>query len=146
MNADVALCAHLASLELAALPIAPADILEWRDAPVVAIARCRECPQLGLLELVEWDRRRGVRTYTLAGLDPQPLAIYLRDLARGSCDPSRLAKEGESLIAAAGPIERLISLAADDGSVLRVEEASASSTEVARSERSSAARRFDRDV
>ena len=123
MNPDVALCPHLASLELAALPIAPADILEWRDAPVLAIARCGECPQLGLLELVEWDRRRGVRTYTLAGLDPEPLATYLRDLARGSCDPSRLAKEGESLLAAAGPVERIVSLAADDGAALRVERA-----------------------
>jgi len=123
VNPDVALCPHLASLELAALPIAPADILEWRDAPVLAIARCGECPQLGLLELVEWDRRRGVRTYTLAGLDPEPLATYLRDLARGSCDPSRLAKEGESLLAAAGPVERIVSLAADDGAVLRVERA-----------------------
>jgi hypothetical protein len=120
VNPDVALCAHLASLELAALPIARADILDWRDAPVVAIARCGECPQLGLLELVEWDHRNGIRTYTLAGLDPKPLAVYLRDLARVSCDPGRLAKEGESLLAAAGPVERWISLAADDGSVLRM--------------------------
>lgn len=125
MNPDVSLCSHLASLELAALPIASSDILEWRDAPVVAIARCAECPRLGLLELVDWDRRRGVRTYTLAGLDPAPLAVYLRDLARGSCDPSRLAKEGESLLAAAGPVERRVSLAADDGAVLRVERARA---------------------
>ena len=121
MNPDVSLCTHLASLELAAVPIAPADILEWRDAPVIAIVRCPECPRLGLLELVEWDRQRGVRTYTLAGLDPEPLAVYLRDLARGSCDAARLAKEGESLLAAAGPIERHVSLAADDGAVLRIE-------------------------
>jgi hypothetical protein len=123
VNLDVALCPHLASLELAALPIAPADILEWRDAPVIAIARCVRCDGLGLLELVEWDRGAGVRTYTLAGLDPGPLATYLRDLARGSCDPSRLAKEGESLLAAAGPVERIVSLAADDGAVLRIERA-----------------------
>ena len=121
MNPRVSLCPHLASLELTALPIAPADILEWRDAPVLALARCAECPQLGLLELVDWDRRRDVRTYTLAGLDPKPLEVYLRDLARGSCDPSRLAKEGEALLSAAGPIERRVSLAAEDGAVVRVE-------------------------
>jgi hypothetical protein len=123
VNPEVALCSHLASLELAPISIAPADILEWRDAPVLAIARCARCERLGLLELVEWDRRAGVRTYTLAGLDPKPLATYLRDLARGSCDPSRLAKEGESLLAAAGPVERIVSLAADDGAVLRIERA-----------------------
>jgi hypothetical protein len=123
VNPDVALCPHLASLELAALPIAPADVLVWRDAPVVAIARCARCARLGLLELVEWDRPAGVRTYTLAGLDPEPLATYLRDLARGSCDPSRLAKEGESLLAATGPAERVVSLAADDGALLRIERA-----------------------
>jgi hypothetical protein len=121
VNPDVALCSHLASLELAALPIAPADILDWRDAPVLAIARCSRCERLGLLELVEWDRQRGVRTYTLAGLDPKPLAIYLRDLERGSCDPSRLAKEGESLLAATGRIERRVLLAADDGAIVRIE-------------------------
>jgi len=123
MNPAVALCPHLASLELAALPIAPTDILDWRDAPMVAIARCARCDRLGLLELVEWDRQAGVRTYTLAGLDPRPLATYLRDLARGSCDPGRLAKEGESLLAASGPVERIVSLSADDGRVLRVERA-----------------------
>lgn len=120
MNPEVSLCPHLASLALAALPIAAADILDWRDAPLLAIARCAECPRLGLLELVEWDRARGVRTYTLAGLDPKPLEVYLRDLARGSCDPARLAKEGEALLAAAGPIERRVTLAAESGAVVRV--------------------------
>ena len=123
MNPDVALCSHLASLELATLPIASADILEWRDAPVVAIARCARCECLGLLELVEWDRRAGVRTYSLAGLDLELLATYLRDLAHGSCDPTRLAKEGESLLAATGPVECIVSLAADDGALLQIERA-----------------------
>jgi hypothetical protein len=64
-----------------------------------------------------------VRTYRLAPLDLKPVAMYLHDLARASCDASRLAKEGESLLAAAGPVERLISVAATDGSIVRVEPA-----------------------
>jgi hypothetical protein len=123
VNPDLRLCSHLASLELTALSIAPTDILDWRDAPVVAITRCAHCECLGLLELVEWDRRTGVRTYTLAALDPKPLATYLRDLARGSCDPSRLAKEAEALLAAAGPAERRVSLSGEDGAILRIDRA-----------------------
>src|SRR5262249_46598265 len=120
VNPAVALCAHLGSPDLATLPIAPADILEWRDAPIRAITRCRECAGLGLLELVEWDRHRGVRTYALAGLEAKALPVFLRDLERGSCDPSRMAKEAEALLAAAGPVELLVSLG-EDGPVVRVE-------------------------
>jgi len=120
VNPDVSLCAHLGSLALESLPIAPADILEWRDAPVLAIARCDSCERLGLLELVGWDHEKNVRTYSLAGLDPKPLAVFLRDLARGSCDPARLAKEGESLLASAGPVARRVSLD-ENGAVLKIE-------------------------
>ncbi|HTO68968.1 MAG TPA: hypothetical protein VMR31_03835 [Myxococcota bacterium] len=129
MNPSVTLCPHLASLELAELPILPADILEWRDGPVVAVARCARCERLGLLELVEGDRRAGVRSYTLAGLDPEAFATYQRDLARGSCDPTRLAKEGEAFLAAAGPVERVVSLAVRDGALLRVERSSGRSAQ-----------------
>lgn len=110
MSPDVTLCPHLASPERTGLRIAPADILEWRDAPVLAIVRCDQCERLGLLELLEWDRERDVRTYALSGLDPKAAAIYLRDVERGSCDPSRLAKEREALLVSAGPVERRVTL------------------------------------
>jgi hypothetical protein len=102
------LCPHLASPALTELRIAAADILEWRDAPVLAIVRCDRCDGLGLVELLEWDRPRDVRTYALSSLDPKAAAIYLRDVERGSCDPNRLAKEREALLVSAGPVERRV--------------------------------------
>ena len=121
MNPDLRLCAHLSEPDLAELPIDPADILDWHDGPVTAVARCPLCPRLGFLELLEWDHAAGVRLFTLAGLDPQAFAIYRRDVDRGSCDPARLARETTALHSSTGPVERLVTLRVSDGALLRVE-------------------------
>lgn len=119
MKSDVALCEHLSSLELAELPVGSRDVLDWSDGPVTAIARCPACPRLGLLEMLDWSRSHRVRIYALAGLEPESLAVYQRNAARGSCDPSRLEQETAALLAAAGRVERLIALDVDGNAVLR---------------------------
>jgi hypothetical protein len=119
VKSEVALCEHLSSCDLVALPIESADILDWYDGPVTAITRCPECARLGLLELLDWSRSHRVRVYALAGFDPEPLAVYQRNVAKGSCDPKRFESETAALLASAGPVERLVALDLDDDSVLR---------------------------
>jgi hypothetical protein len=118
LKSDVTLCAHLASRDLAALPIGSRDILEWYDGPVTAVARCPECSQLGLLELLDWSRGHRIRIYALAGLESESLAVYQRNAARGSCDPGRFEQETAALLACAGPVQRLIVLDLDGNAVL----------------------------
>lgn len=120
---ETRLCPHLAALDLAELPIDPADILDWQHGPVTAVVRCVRCPQLGFLERLEPDRSAATRRFALSGLDPEAFALYRRDVERGSCDPGRLARETHALYTSAGRVERLVTLRVADGAVLRVEPA-----------------------
>jgi hypothetical protein len=106
------------------LPLASADVLEWSDGPVTAIARCRRCDGLGLVELLDWDGDHRVRIFGLAAFAPGPLAVYERNVQRGSCDPGRAAREAEALLASAGPVERLVALDVATGLVLATAERS----------------------
>jgi len=116
---DTRLCAHLAALAPAQLPIDPADILDWYDGPISAVVRCTRCGGAGILELIDCDQAAGTRGFTLAGLEPEAFAVYRRNVDRGSCDPARLARETAALYACAGPVERLVTLRASDGAVLQ---------------------------
>ncbi|HTO53170.1 MAG TPA: hypothetical protein VMR50_07265 [Myxococcota bacterium] len=118
MNPEVQLCEHLRARDPASLRIEPDDIFDWSDGPVTAIARCARCPQLGVLELLDWSRSRRVRIFALSGLEPEPLALYRRDVTRGSCDPARLAQETAALFAAAGPVERIVAIELERNAVL----------------------------
>src|SRR5262245_22381649 len=80
----------------------------WQDGPVDAIARCRTCGAHTLLRLVDWSPPQGrVRVYVAAAVDPDAVALYLRDVARGSCDIRRAGAELDALWASAGPNELL---------------------------------------
>jgi len=119
VNPSVALCAHLASDALAALPVAPDDVFAWHDGAVDAVVRCPSCGGAGLLELVAWTDGGRLRVHSLAGLDPAAVALLARNLARGSCDLARREREIEALVASAGPVERLVARDAESGAVLR---------------------------
>jgi hypothetical protein len=119
VDPSVALCAHLASDALAALPVAADDVLAWHDGAADAIVRCPRCGGAGLLELVAWTDGGRVRVHSLAGLDPAAVALLARNLARGSCDLARREREIEALLASAGPAERLVARDAESGAVLR---------------------------
>lgn len=119
MNPDVALCEHLASDSLAALAVAPDDVLEWQDGPIVAVVRCPACGRAGLLEMLDWSDDQRLRVHALAGLDSAAFALYLRNVERGSCDLARRRREIEALVACAGPSERLVAREAIGGRVLR---------------------------
>jgi hypothetical protein len=110
MNPELSLCEHLRSLELSALPIASADILEWRDGPVIAVVRCQHCAGAGLIEMVDRNASHDVRLFALAAFELEVLAIFLRNTQRGSCDASRLDREVHALLSSAGPTERLVTL------------------------------------
>lgn len=119
MNPDVTLCEHLASDSLAVLAVAPDDVLEWQDGPIVAVVRCPVCGRAGLLEMLDWSDDQRVRVHALAGLDPAAFALFRRNAERGSCDLARRRHEIEALVASAGPAERLIAREAVAGAVLR---------------------------
>jgi len=107
VRADVALCDHLAGAD-PPLRIEPDEILVFEAGPVEAIGRCARCDATGWLELVDWSPQRDRRVFALAGLRASDVALYFRNVGRGSCDLARSAAEGEALAASAGPFERLV--------------------------------------
>jgi hypothetical protein len=119
VDSAVALCAHLASDALAALPVEPDDVLEWQDGPIAAVVRCSECGGAGLIELLDWSEGGRLRVYSLAGIAPAAVALWRRNLARGSCDLARRERELEALVASAGPVQRLVARDASSGAVRR---------------------------
>jgi hypothetical protein len=119
VNPAVSLCAHLADAALASLAIAPDDALAWQDGPITAVARCPICGAAGWLDLLDWREDGRTRVYALAAIDPAAVALYQRNVARGSCDLARKERELEALAASAGPPERLVATDAASGAVLR---------------------------
>jgi hypothetical protein len=118
MNPDVALCRHLASPALAALRIEPDDVIEWDGGPVLAVARCAVCGGAALLELLDWSATRRVRVFASSGIDPEAIALFVRNRERGSCDLQRQARETEALLFSAGPVERILALDVETRAVL----------------------------
>jgi hypothetical protein len=59
-----------------------------------------------------------VRVFALAGLRERDAALYLRNAAKGSCDPKRGRAELEALAACAGAFERLFAWHAREERVL----------------------------
>ncbi|RIK96198.1 MAG: hypothetical protein DCC71_22575, partial [Proteobacteria bacterium] len=91
MNPALRLCAHLASDALAALPVDAADVLEWNDGPVLAVARCAHCDGAALLDFLDWRDGGRVRVFALSAIEPAAVALHARSARRGSCDPARAA-------------------------------------------------------
>lgn len=118
MNTAIALCPHLRADDLAQLTIDATGILDWFDGPITAVARCEHGDGHALLELIDWSRSHRVRIFALAAIDPDAVALFLRNRARGSCDLSRADREVEALFASAGPVERVVALAVDRNAVL----------------------------
>lgn len=78
-----------------------------------AIARCPDCGQNYLLELL--DIHGGRRAWRLAPLDADASRRLIHDLTRGSCDVNRAAAEVH-VIKAAHPVTRWV-LVSEDGSL-----------------------------
>ena len=112
MRSDRALCLHLAAAVPGPAPfaLAPDEIVAWQDGPVEAVVRCRTCGACGWLHRVDRDPQQGLRSFALAALRIDDVALYFRNRARGSCDVGRGRTELEALAASAGPLERLVTL------------------------------------
>ena len=101
------LCEHLRP-DAGARPFEIAHAWLFQDGPIDAIARCRTCGAQVLLRLVDWAPPVGrVRVYAAAAVDPDAVSLYLRDVARGSCDVRRAGAELDALWASAAPSELL---------------------------------------
>ena len=122
VNPGVALCGHLAALApgTTGFTCDAEEAFVWLDGPVEAIVRCNVCRAPGWIELLDWSSERSVRAFALAGLRAGDVALYLRNVKKGSCDPQRERAEREALVAAAGPFERVVAWHAGDGRVLAV--------------------------
>jgi len=124
MNPALSLCTHLAASPLGRFEVAPADMVEWLDGPIVAVVRCDHCAAVALAVLLDWSRSRRVRIFGLAALPADALALYRRNLERGSCDLARSSLEQQALFAATGPVQRLLVLDVASGEVVETREIS----------------------
>jgi ribosomal protein S18 acetylase RimI-like enzyme len=111
VNPDLWLCEHL--IRIAPRSHAP-DVVHaflFQNGPIDAVVRCGRCGAHALLRMVDWappDFR--LRVYALAALREEDSALYLRNLARGSCQVSRASAELDALVSAAGPTQQLVAL------------------------------------
>ncbi|MBM4383296.1 MAG: hypothetical protein FJ091_07975 [Deltaproteobacteria bacterium] len=109
--ADAALCAHLASLAPGAGMPEIAHAFLFQSGAIDAVVRCPECGAHALLRMLDWaPPAYTARVYSLAALREADVALYLRNLARGSCQVSRASAELDALVASAGACERLVAL------------------------------------
>lgn len=111
MNPALSLCPHLAAPRAGdALPELAHAFL-WQDGAIDAVWRCRACGAHALARLVDWAPPSFARrVYALAALAEADVALFLRDIARGSCDVRRASAELDALCAAAGPTDALVAL------------------------------------
>jgi hypothetical protein len=110
------LCAHWDGVASGEVPrISRDETLAWHDGPVTACVSCATCGASALLELLAWRPADRVRVYAVAAIDAADVALYRRNLERGSCDLARRAQETEALHACAGPVERVIAVDLADG-------------------------------
>ncbi|HTO06802.1 MAG TPA: hypothetical protein VMR86_07060 [Myxococcota bacterium] len=98
------MCEHLGS----GVALRPDDILEWQDGPVSAALRCSQCDSCALLECLDLDERGQIRVFAMSPLTRAALDLYLRNVAKGSCDPSRAKAEWQALLASAGRPRHLV--------------------------------------
>jgi len=111
MNPELRLCEHLAQLRSEAFQPEIAHAFLFQDGPVDAIVRCDACEAHALLRLADWaPPDYAVRVYTLAPLRAEDGALFLRNLARGSCQVARAAAELDALVAAAGSVQLLLAI------------------------------------
>jgi hypothetical protein len=109
--ADAALCAHLAALAPGAAMPETAHAFSFQSGAIDGVVRCRACGAQALLRMLDWAPPAfTTRIYSLAALREADVALYLRNLARGSCQVSRASAELDALIASAAACERLVAL------------------------------------
>jgi ribosomal protein S18 acetylase RimI-like enzyme len=111
VNPELRLCDHLAHLRARAFQPEVVHAFLFQDGAVDAIVRCETCDAHALLRLADWaPPDYAVRVYTLAPLQREDCATFLRNLARGSCQVARAAAELDALVAAAGRVEQLFAV------------------------------------
>lgn len=119
MNPELRLCEHLAQLRPRAFLPETVHAFWFQDGAVDAIVRCDVCDAHALLRLADWaPPDYTLRVYTLAPLRRDDCALFLRDLARGSCQVARAAAELDALVAAAGPVQLLLAADTHDERIL----------------------------
>jgi len=109
--ADAALCTHLGSLAAGAAMPEVAHAFLFQSGAIDAVVRCHACGGHALLRMLDWAPPAfTARVYSLAALREADVALFLRNLARGSCQVSRASAELDALVASAGVCERLVAL------------------------------------
>lgn len=111
MNPELDLCPHLARLSAYAFQPEVVHAFLFQDGVIDAIVQCPDCQSYALMRLVDWaPPEYALRIYALSALQRDDCALYLRNVARGSCQVSRASAELEALVAAAGPVQELFAV------------------------------------
>ena len=111
MNPDLRLCEHFAHLRAHAFQPDLAHTFLFQNGVIDAIVKCEECGAHALMQMIDWAPPEfALRVYGLSALSADDSALYLRNVARGSCQVARASAETEALVAAAGPVERIFAV------------------------------------
>jgi ribosomal protein S18 acetylase RimI-like enzyme len=111
VNPELKLCPHFS--RLSAYDFQPDSVHTFlhQDGVIDAIVQCGECRAYALMRMLDWaPPEYALRVYGLSALGSEDCAIYLRNVARGSCQVSRASAELEALVAAAGPMQELLAV------------------------------------
>jgi hypothetical protein len=96
-------------------------VLDAQGAATDAVVRCRRCRAAALLRLLDGaGPELRLRVYSLAPVAADAASLLRRDLARGSCDLARPARELEAFLACAGPALRILALDVHEGRLLAI--------------------------
>ncbi len=110
MNPELRLCEHLMRLRPHAFQPEIVHAFVFQNGVVDAIVTC-ECGSHALMRMTDWAPPDfTLRTYALSPLRNEDTALYLRNLERGSCQPTRASAELDALVAAAGPVQQIFAV------------------------------------
>jgi ribosomal protein S18 acetylase RimI-like enzyme len=111
MNPELRLCEHLMRLRPRAFQPEVVHAFVFQDGVVDAVVKCDVCDAHALMRMTDWAPPDfTLRTYALSALRQEDVALYLRNLERGSCQLSRASAELAALVAAAGPVQQIFAV------------------------------------
>lgn len=120
------ICEHVAAAQPGDTPFLVDVVLDDSGGLTDGLVRCSVCDASYLIELLAWrGPTLALRRFRVSTMRKADAALYVRDIARGSCDLNRSGAERSALEQQATLSACIIELDVNGMRVLRVEDVSA---------------------